>query len=176
MTLLRAALLLVPTLALASCATHSHQVVTPATDAQRADLLDSMKSLEGEWTMVDDKGNTLTAAVFSVSSSGSVVREIMFPGQPHEMTNVYHMDGPSMVVTHYCAGGNQPRMRARADSDPAVIVFERDGVSNLTKPEESYMGGLTLNRKDADTLTAHWTSYVGDKESGVVDFELKRKR
>lgn len=176
MTLRRSALVLVPMLALASCASHSHHVVKPATEAERADLLDSMKSLEGEWTTVDDSGNTLTAAVFAVSSNGSVVREVMFPGQPHEMTNVYHMDGDTMVVTHYCAAGNQPRMRARADSDPTVIVFERDGVSNLTGSDQKYMGGLTLTRKDADTLVAHWTSYVGNEPSDSTDFVLTRKR
>ncbi|QYK48186.1 MAG: hypothetical protein KF838_15515 [Phycisphaeraceae bacterium] len=172
----RAALVLVPVLALASCASRSHQVVKPATDAQRAALLDTVKSLEGTWTMVDDKGQTITASVFTVSSSGSVVREVMFPGQPHEMTNVYHMDGPTLVVTHYCAVGNQPRMRAKAGSDPAVITFEPDSVTNLTSAEQYYMGGLTLTRRDPETLIARWTSYVGSEEKGSIEFVMTRKQ
>lgn len=158
------------------CATHRAQVVTPATDAQRAALLDTMKSLEGAWTMVDPEGKTITASVFSVSSSGSVVREIMFPGQPHEMTNVYHMDGPTMVVTHYCAAGNQPRMRARPGTEPGVIAFEFDSVTNLTKPDEHRMDGLVLTIKDSDHVVAKWTSSTGTDAEETMVFELTRAR
>lgn len=172
----RAALVLVPVLALASCASRSHQVVKPATDAQRAALLDTVKSLEGTWTMVDDKGQTITASVFTVSSNGSVVREVMFPGQPHEMTNVYHMDGPTLVVTHYCAVGNQPRMRATPGPDPSVIAFEFDSVTNLTAEDQHRMGNLVLNLKDSDHVVAKWTSFVGDKTEGTVEFEMTRAR
>ncbi|MEZ6019293.1 MAG: hypothetical protein R3F17_04090 [Planctomycetota bacterium] len=42
------------------------------------------------------------------------MREIMFPGQPFEMTNVYRLDGNDLCVTHFCAVGNQPQMRATA--------------------------------------------------------------
>src|SRR2546421_11290186 len=108
-----AALSLVALIALAGCAsTAAPHAATPATDAQRAALLDRVKQLQGTWEMTDDKGKNQVASVFAVSSNGSVVREIMFPGGPHEMTNVYHMDGPTMVMTHYCAMGNQPRLRA----------------------------------------------------------------
>ena len=160
---------------LGACAS-SPEVVKPATDAQRAALLDQIKSLEGTWTMLDENGQTITASVFTVSSNGSVVREIMFPGQPHEMTNVYHMDGPTMVVTHYCAVGNQPRMRALPGDTPGVIVFEFDSVTNMTKPDEHRMGGLVLTMKDADHVVASWTSYAGDKTEGSVEFELTRAR
>lgn len=163
-------------LLLPGCATSSHQVVKPATEAQRLTLIDSVKGLEGEWTMADESGQQITAAIFSVSSGGSVVREIMFPGQKHEMTNVYHMDGDTMVVTHYCAAGNQPRMRAKAGSDPAVITFEPDSVTNLTSAEQYYMGGLTLTRRDPETLIAKWTSYVGSEEKGSIEFVMTRKQ
>lgn len=162
-------------LSMGACATNSRQVVAPATSAQRAALLDPVKSLEGEWTMTDESGAEQVASVFTVSSNGSVVREVMFPGQTHEMTNLYHMDGTSLVVTHYCAAGNQPRMRAQAGPDPMILTFERDGVSNLTSADETYMGGLTLTRTGPDTLVARWTSYVGDVPEGSIDFVLTRK-
>jgi hypothetical protein len=158
------------------CATNRAQVVTPATDAQRAELLDTLKSLEGTWTMDDENGQTITASVFTVSSGGSVVREIMFPGQPHEMTNVYHMDGPDMVVTHYCAVGNQPRMRATPGNEPGTIAFEFDSVTNMTKPDEHRMSGLVLVMKDQDHIVQKWTSFSGDKATDTVEFELTRAR
>ena len=116
-----------------------------ATDAQRSALFDRVKTLQGTWVAKDDKGQEHTVALFALSSSGSVVREIMLPGSEQEMTNVYHMDGPTLVMTHYCAMGNQPRLRAVA-GDPNVIDLKFDSVTNLQGSE--YMGGLKITFKD----------------------------
>ena len=89
----------------------SPAVVSKASDAEAAELLGRVKTLDGEWEMTGPDGEK-GYAVFKTMAAGSAVREIMFPGTAHEMTNVYHMDGPSLIVTHYCAAGNQPRMRA----------------------------------------------------------------
>lgn len=151
--------------------------VTAASPAQQAALLDRVKTLEGEWTMTDDQGVTHTASIFKVSSGGSVVREIMFPGHAHEMTNLYHMDGPTLVVTHYCAVGNQPRMRATADAaNPTDIAFLFDDVTNWTGPGQTYMGQMTLEFKDSDHIVQRWWHFkVGAKGAPTV-FELTRKR
>jgi hypothetical protein len=100
----------------------------------------------------------------------------MFPGMPHEMTNLYHLDGPSLVMTHYCAGGNQPRMRATT-AQPGTIAFEFDSITNLTDPHGSYMGELTLVRVDERTLRQEWRSFQDGEqllEHSPV-FELLRR-
>src|SRR5262245_23553537 len=79
----------------------------------RQPLLDSVKALEGTWESKGPDGK-VQVCEFKVSSAGSVVREIMFPGTPHEMTNVYSLDGNGLALTHYCAMGNQPHLRASA--------------------------------------------------------------
>lgn len=144
----------------------SHAAATPS-------MLDEVKQLAGTWEMKDQNGATATI-VYSVGSGGSAVREIMFPGQPHEMTNMYHMDGNTLLVTHYCAGGNQPRMRATSAS-AGVIDFKYDSVTNLSAPDASFMGGLKLVIVDKDHLKQEWRSV----EKGVVTegpvFELTRK-
>ena len=43
-----------------------------------------------------------------------------FPGTGHAMTTVYHLDGRDLVLTHYCMGGNQPRMRAKTTEGATV--------------------------------------------------------
>ena len=48
--------------------------------------------------------------VYSVIAAGSAVHEHMFPGGPHEMVTVYHLDGPDLLLTHYCAAGNKKLM------------------------------------------------------------------
>ncbi len=151
------------------------RVVAEADDACRAALFDRVKAMEGEWEAVDEAGNVQGSSVFRVSSAGSVVREVMFPGAEHEMTNVYHMDGPTLVMTHYCAAGNQPRMRARPNAAPGTVVLEFDSVTNLTDPDGEYMGALTITIKDRNHATQTWTSYKHGKPQGPTVFEIRRK-
>ena len=143
-------------------------------------VMSRLASLEGAWEMADEAGQGNTASIFHVSSNGSVVREVMFPGQPHEMTNLYHMDGKDAVVTHYCAVGNQPRMVAtrvdQTDEGPS-IDYEFQRVSNFRDGQGHVMGSLRLVFVDDDTLQEHWRSMdaAGNAEEEMV-FVLKRKR
>ena len=166
-------------LLLAGCASHapksaSPAVVSKASPAQTSDLLDRVKTLDGVWEMTSPDGQKATL-VFSTVAGGSAVREVMFPGTPHEMVNMYHMDGPSLVVTHYCAAGNQPRMRA-TQADGNKIAFKCDSVTNLTDKDEGYMGGLTLEFKDANHFTEHWQHMAKGEVTDGPGFEATRKQ
>lgn len=153
------------------------RVIAKATDADRAALLDRIKGMEGEWLMQGEDGKWEVAAVFRPIAAGSAVREIMFPGTPHEMTNLYHMDGNTLVMTHYCAAGNQPKMRAKASSANAPIEFNFDSVSNLTQPDEMYMGSMTLVLIDADSAEQRWMHHKGGTLGGEPTvFTLRRKK
>ncbi len=144
--------------------------------ADQKAMFEKIKGMAGTWEMPGEDGKMMTAAVFSVSSNGSVVREIMFPGQSHEMTNLYHLDGASLVVTHYCAAGNQPRMRAQHMDADGSINFTFDSVTNLKTPTTEYMGGLKVVFKDPNHVTQIWTSIVNGKDqTSHATFELTRK-
>ena len=140
----------------------------------RQTLLESVKGLEGAWESPGPDGKPMRIE-FHTSSNGSIVRELMFPGTPHEMTNVYHLDGDGLVVTHYCAMGNQPRMRATR-RDGKELAFHCESVSDLDQPDEMYMGELTLELTDADHLTEHWRTFSQGKQlkEHAVDFSLAR--
>src|SRR5207302_4607908 len=83
---------------------------TPRTNA----ALEKMKKLAGTWFLADKDGKATdqVASVIKVTAGGSVVHETLFPGQPQEMVSVYKVDGPDLIMTHYCVLGNQPRMKA----------------------------------------------------------------
>lgn len=152
-------------------------VVAKATPTQKAALIDRVKSLAGTWESTNEKGETITASVYSVSSNGSVVRQIMLPGSSHEMTNMYHMDGPSMVMVHYCAMGNQPHLRATATgSAPDRIELKSDGVTNRTAPDQLYMAQLTIIFNDADHIREEWRSYENGALGAVTAFDLTRRK
>jgi hypothetical protein len=145
--------------------------------------LDALKTLAGTWTMKDEKGQEHVGLVVSVVASGSAVREVMFPGSEHEMVNMYHADNGTVIATHYCAGGNQPRMHAAAGSGPGVYVFRLRDITNLNLGTQAhgYMGGLTVRLVDRDHLVQDWTNYTLNPdgtsvEAGKVKFEFTRKQ
>ncbi|MBI2922601.1 MAG: hypothetical protein HYY18_16235 [Planctomycetes bacterium] len=152
-------------------------VVPAATAEQKKALWEPLAALAGEWEMADDKGNKVPALNIQVSSAGSIVRERIFPGGDHEMTNIYYMDGGELVLTHYCAMGNQPSMRAKA-ANGNEIVFTFDGVTNLRAPDEMYMGSMKLVITDKDHIVQTWTSYKNGKAdpSFEVTMNCERKK
>lgn len=147
-------------------------------------MLDAIKKLEGTWTTDGPDGKQVVASIYKVTAGGSAVREIMFPGSAHEMTNMYHLDRIGkdgahevLVVTHYCAAGNQPRMQCVKESAPGVFPFEFRDVTNLRTKDEGYMGGLTLTITDADHAVQEWTHFKEGKVHGEkMQIELTRQK
>jgi hypothetical protein len=75
----------------------------------------SMMTADGAKTKVD----------YRVTANGTAVIETMFAGEPHEMVTVYSLDGQSVAATHYCSGGNQPRMQLNTEKSNAnELVFD----------------------------------------------------
>ncbi|HYE62616.1 MAG TPA: hypothetical protein VD997_11530 [Phycisphaerales bacterium] len=151
------------------------RIVKAASPAQQQALLGRVKALEGKWQQRNEDGSTELATVYQVSSGGNVVREVMFPGASHEMTNVYHMDGPDLVMTHYCAVGNQPRMRAKGVNGNR-IDFVFDSATNHTSPQQSVMHEMSLEIKDNNTIVQHWRSRKDGKPLPETKFELTRMK
>ncbi len=155
-------------------------IVGKPSDTTKASF-DKLKTLAGTWQMEnpEKKGEWNDAITYSVTSGGNVVREIMFAGAPHEMTNTYHMDGDSIVVTHYCSVGNQPTMRARPNNQASSAVhFVFDHVSNYAGGGETVMCDLLLTMNGPDSLTQNWKSCVEGALSDQhnVGIELRRKK
>ncbi len=148
---------------------------TPATSQERAALFEQLKPLEGYWNYYDAKGKWQGSGRIALTSGGSVLREVMFSGTPHEMTNLYHMDGNALVMTHYCASGNQPRLRLPTWhlTKPGEFDFRFASISNWTSGDE-YMGRLQLAIADKDHASQTWTSYKNGKASAET-FELRRQ-
>lgn len=144
-----------------------------ANNRQAEDLFKQMSTLTGSWTGVDNTGSPCHST-FVMTSSGSVVRELMFPGSEHEMTNMIHLDNDAVVLTHYCGVGNQPRLKGRPGKLPNQIVFELDRVSNLARSPDHYMGALTLTFNSADSYTAEWTAFQKGKPPEHAVFKLTR--
>lgn len=148
-----------------------HEIVS-ADQAARESLFAPLRALEGRWEGQDPAG-AAQVFEFKMSSGGSALREVMFPGSEHEMTNMYSLDGNTIVMTHDCAAGNQPHMRARGQQ-AGRYEFESDGVSDLKQADEMYMGSMTLVLVDADHIEQHWKALRGDQVDHEMVFKLAR--
>src|SRR5579883_3440161 len=84
---------------------------------------ESLKKLAGDWVQIGKDGKPAGPVVSSirVTSAGTAVEETLFPGTAHEMVTMYHLDGGELVLTHYCALGNQPHMRLTPESKADVL-------------------------------------------------------
>lgn len=125
--------------------------------ARSTSAFDQLKALAGEW-QGKDSGGDAAKVVFSVVSNGSVVMEHMAPKTNYEMVTMYTLDGDRIVVTHYCAMGNQPTLQtAPSPAANGKYDFSLVRVSGTKTPDEGHMSALTLTISDNDHMTQAWT-------------------
>lgn len=87
------------------------------------------------WDEGGKKGNVEVEVSCELTSAGKVVLETMMPGTPGEMMTVYYVDGEDLVLLHYCASGNQPRMKLEPSTDAADLKFRCLGGTNVTEAD-----------------------------------------
>jgi hypothetical protein len=116
--------------------------------------LEQLKKLAGTWVAADENGKPTdqVVSIVKVTSAGSTVHETLFPGQPMEMISLYHLDGADLVMTHYCALGNQPRMKADPSAPANQIRWIFTGGTNLNPAKDKHMHEATLTITDADHI------------------------
>ena len=172
------ALLLVSVLAVGAAPTLADMAKTPA------DVFDQLRALEGSWAVMaeqtagephDEEASLTGRFDFRVTGGGSVVMETMNAGTSHEMINMYHMDGDDLVLTHYCAAGNQPTMKLDRDGlGEGKMNFAFTGGTNLDPAVDQHIHSAEFSWLEDGRLTADWTAWGGGEENAVMHFVLTR--
>ncbi len=97
------------------------------TPAQAA--FERLKGLAGEWRgrIGDREKGPAATVLFRTTAADHTVMETLFPGTAHEMVTMYHLEEGKLVLTHYCAAGNQPRMALtkKSTAGRARLQFHR---------------------------------------------------
>jgi len=139
------------------------------TDAQKA--FTTIKSLPGTW-----EGNSQMGPVkvtFKTTSGGSAVMSEILGKE--DMITMFNLDGPGrLLMTHYCAAGNEPRMEASVSPDGKVITFNYVDATNLASPDAPHMHKMVLTLIDENHHTEEWTFVDHGKEHKEL-FDLRRK-
>jgi len=147
----------------------------PAAPAKANHGFEKMKSLAGEWRGTTKEGMSVRVT-FVLTADGSALMERLEPGTESPMVSMYHPDGSRVMMTHYCASHNQPRMRAEAsEADPKTLVFNFVDITNLASPDDAHMRHLVVGFEDQDHFTQEWTYKTKDEESVEV-FRYERKK
>ena len=141
---------------------------------------DKLKKLEGQWFSLgkDGKATDQLVSVFKVTAAGSAVHETIFPGAPHEMVTVYHLDGKDLVLTHYCATRNQPRMKADPAAPANKLAFKFIGGANIDPATDMHMHEGSITFIDDNTIESNWLGWSGGKaaDDHKLSMKLVRKK
>lgn len=138
-----------------------------------------IRALVGEWRGSVEWSGARTDrgemnASYSETGHGTSVVENLISGGETVMTSVYHMDGPTLRMTHFCGTGNQPRLRAEGSDDPRRIRFVFVDATNLGDPPRPHVDGVELLFLDAShvELTFH---FIEPKGASRERISLTRK-
>jgi len=142
-------------------------------DAQKA--FSTIKTLPGTWegSGMEGKGPNDTVRVdFKITGGGSAVMSEILGKE--NMISMFHLDGNRLLLTHYCAVGNQPRMQASISPDGRTLTFNYVDATNLTSPDAGHMQKMVLTLLDENHHTEEWTFVDHGKEHKAL-FDLHRK-
>jgi hypothetical protein len=150
----------------------------PGVRAADSDLFQRLKALQGEWVGVDETGKPTSQvlSVFRVTSGGHAIREVMFPGTEHEMLNMYYRDGDTVQMTHFCAGGNQPRMMLMPTREEGVVRLQFIDVTNLQTANDEHMHEGVIRWVSPDHLKVEWRAFKNGKYSDTTLFDMVRRK
>lgn len=150
----------------AATAVFARAVVRPETDAAAA--FERLKTLQGTWEAEVGSGRKATT-VFELVADGTVLLErYSNPALPGggRMVSAYHLDGGSLVLTHYCIAGNQPTLRAdRFDPAAGEIQFEFLRGSNLRHESAGHMRRASYRLNGPNRFTTEWEFYEGGRKT-----------
>jgi hypothetical protein len=146
---------------------------TSAADAGAKSDFDRLLELTGEWEAVSPEGKTARLVFEPISNSTAVLERLTIGTDG--MVSVYHRDGDSLRLTHYCGTDNQPRMRQVSSSADGELRFAFVDVTNLDSPLEGHMRQIAYVFRDDE----HFTQKLRWREQGyememVLEFERVR--
>jgi hypothetical protein len=134
---------------------------------------DKMKALVGTWQGTAD--GRPVSITYTLVSNGTSLMESLTGDHDTNMITMYAPDGGSILATHYCAAGNQPRMRAKAPAgDVKSLDFQFVDATNTAAAPE-LMKRLVVTFQDPNHFTQSWTSSTEGKEQ-TTDFVYTRKK
>ncbi len=137
---------------------------------------EKLAALAGQWKAETPEGQVATANYRVVSNGSAVMEEVTTPDGV-SMVTMYHLDGDNLVLTHYCAAKNQPRMKADLGaSSPGELRFRFLDATNLADRNTGHMRDLTVRFQDEKHMSQEWIFRKDGKDQPPHPFHYERVR
>jgi len=155
---------------------HAHDEQMDMSQQKMPAAFEKLKTLVGTWTgSTSMHGKDMPYTVsYESTAGGTAILEREFVGTPKEMITVYTPQKDSVVMTHYCMLGNQPRMTLTHASGN-TLSFMMQGSSGIMSTNEPHMHALKLTMIDDNHLRAEWTEHENGKDGETMVMNLTRK-
>jgi len=147
--------------------------------ADASEALGRLRQLQGSWRGTyswtgarADKGEM--KATYHVTGNGSALIEDLIMNEQPVMTSAYHLDKDDLRMTHFCAAGNQPRLKASSiDLGANVFRLELVDITNLTAPDSPHVYGFTIRLVDPNHIQLEF-AFQGHGKKSIEHIELTR--
>ena len=135
-----------------------------------------MKTLVGRWEATTTQGKKAVLNVEMVSSNTALLERFVVEGEEN-MVTLYHLDRGHLMLTHYCAANNQPRMRAVSYSpESGTLQFAFLDATNLASPNDGHMHRAVFKFVDDNNFTTEWTFRKDQKDTFTEELRYTRKQ
>jgi hypothetical protein len=131
-----------------------------------------LKELVGDWQATGKNGKPFRVS-YRLAARDTVLVESWLLGPGRETLTLYHMDKDDLLATHYCALGNQPRLRLKAPSTAGVFAFEFVSATNLADSKAAHQQRIEIRIRNADNVVRSET-YVENGKGESEEIEFRR--
>lgn len=129
-----------------------------------------LKFLVGVWVEEGSKTSNFEIVFELTANNTTLIETWLNKGKKHSLT-VYHLDGNSVIATHYCPQGNQPRLELVESSTGSSLFFKFRDATNLISPDHSHQHSLNFDLSKMPNKIVRGESYLskaGEKASKLV--------
>jgi hypothetical protein len=111
-----------------------------------AEVYQDLHGLIGRWEAKPANGSVIRVSYRTLAGDSALV-ETFTTASGRETLTIYHPDGESLMATHYCGQGNQPRLRLESVAARS-INFAFVDATNLPDPGTSHLVRLKIQMLD----------------------------
>jgi hypothetical protein len=126
------------------------------------------RGLVGRWKATTPQNRTIVVS-YRVVSNGSALVETFTSASGKETISVYHRDGTGLMLTHYCAQGNQARLKA-IEATRERIVFSYLDATNVGGEQDVMTRLAVVLRADGFDQETVYRAPSGDQETTTLRF------
>ncbi len=133
-------------------------------------------ALAGSWEGRSTRGWTSRSSIEVIARGSVVVERTNFEAHPGEtMLTMFHLDGPRLLLTHYCVAGSQPRLVASEFADGGrSVTFSFLDATNLPARDVGHMDQAVLRFEGPDAFSSLWSWYQAGETRWLEEIRYRR--